>query len=139
MKPMLAFCAVLLLSTFACGQTGNDPERVVRRIVDAGSSEGHDQKVIGRLGDAGGILLTKILADRNLTSDTIDRALVVIDAVFADPTFVEVADDRQPRTTLLLLRYFDLSTNDTELKKRIADTGIYVQDRFAASLKPTKQ
>jgi hypothetical protein len=139
MKPMLSFCAVLLLSTLACGQTGNDPERVIRRIVDAGSSEGHDQKVIGRLGDAGAVLLTKILADRNLTSNTIDGALVVIDGVFADPTFVEVADDRQPRTALLLLRYFDLSTNDTALKRRIADATRYVQDRYASSLKATKQ
>ena len=42
-------------------------------------------------------------------------------------TFVEVVDDRQPRTALLLLRYFDLSTNDVALKKRIADAVKYVQ------------
>jgi hypothetical protein len=129
MRATLVICLAVILSALGNTQAGGDPERIIRRIVDDGISEGHDQKVIGRLGDAGAVLLTKILADRGLTSNTIDNALVVIDSVFADPTFVEVVDDRQPRTALLLLRYFDLSTNDVALKKRIADTVKYVQGR----------
>ncbi len=134
MKLTLAICASLILSSIAYGQTVNSPEHVIRRIVDSGVSEGFDQKVIGGMGDAGAVLVTKIIAGRVLTSRTIDNALVVIEESFADPTFVEVADDRQPRRALLLLRYLDLSTNDAELKKRIADTTKYVQDRYAASL-----
>jgi len=108
-------------------------------MVDTGAFEGHDQKVIGRLGDGGEVLLTKILAGRDLTSNTIENALVVLGGIFADPTFVETTGDRQPRTALLLLRYLDLSTKDAALKKRIADTGKYVQDRYTASLQATKR
>lgn len=138
MKLTVAIFAALILSSLVYGQTGGDPERVIRRIVDAGVSEGYDQKVIGGLGDAGAVILTKILAGRDLTRSTIDGGLVVIQSVFADPTFVEAAGDREPRTALLLLRYFDLSTNDAALKKRIADTVKYVRDRYAASLHATK-
>jgi|SRR5271157_4415734 len=135
----LAISVALILSSVVYGQTGNDPEHVIKRMFDTASFEGHDQKVIGRLGDAGAVLVTKILAGRDLTSQTIDTALVVIEGSFADPNFVEAANDRQPRTALLLLRYLDLSARDSALKKRIADTAKYVQDRYAASLQAPKQ
>jgi len=138
MKLMLVICVFLVLSGLSSGQAGNDPESVIGRMVDTGSLEGHDQKVIGGMGDAGAVLLTNVLAGKDLTSGTIDNSLVVIDAVFADPSLVEPAGDRQPRTALLLLRYFDLSTNDVALKKRIVDATKYVQDRYAASLRNSR-
>jgi hypothetical protein len=127
------------MSGAAHGQTGNDPESVIRRMVDIGFHEGHDQKVVGRLGDAGAVLVTKILAGRDLTPSTVDNVLAVLYQSFADPTFVETTSDRQPRTSLLLLRYLDSSASDAALKKRIADTAKYVQDRYAASVQATKQ
>jgi len=107
----LAISVALTLASLAYSQVGNEPEHIIGRIVDTGISEGHDQKVIGRLGDAGAVLVTKILAGRDLTSGTIDNSLVVIEGSFADPSFVESAADRQPRAALLLLRYLDLSTS----------------------------
>jgi len=139
MRLTFAICVSLILSTLAYSQSGNDPEYVIKRMVDTGAFEGHDQKVIGRLGDGGAVLLTKILAGSDLTSNTIDNALVVLAGIFADPSLVETTSNRQPRTALLLLRYLDLSTKDAALKKRIADTGKYVQDRYTASLQATKQ
>jgi hypothetical protein len=136
---ILAICLGLILSGPVQSQAGNDPEHVIRRIIDTGFLEGHDQKVIGHLGDAGAVLVTKILAGRDLTSGIIDNALIVIGGSFADPSFVDAAGDRQPRTALLLLRYLDLSTSDAALKKRIEDTAKYVQDRYAAFLQGTKQ
>ena len=138
MRATLVICLAVILSALGNTQAGSDPERIIRRIVDDGISEGHDQKVIGGIGDAGAVLLTKILADRVLTSNTIDNALVVLGEVFADPAFVEIPSDRQPRTALLLLRYLDLSTNDAALKKRITDRTKYVRDRYAASLQKNK-
>ncbi len=135
----LAICGALILSSLAYSQTGNDSKHAIKRMFDTGLLDGHDQKLIGRLGDAGAVLVTKTLAGRDLTSDTIDTALVVIAGSFADPSFVEATADRQPRTALLVLRYLDLSTQEAVLKKRIADTGKYVQDRYAASLQPKKQ
>jgi len=122
----------LVLLVPAHAQTGSEPEHIVRRNIDLGVFEGHDQKVIGGLGDAGAVLVTKILAGRDLTSNTIDNALVVIEAVFADPSSVKNAADRQPRTALLLLRYLDQSTGDGALKMRVADTRKYVEDRSQA-------
>jgi len=89
--------------------------------------EGHDQKVIGELGDASAVLITKILSDRNLTSQTIDNVLVVLGGSFADPAHLAIASDREPRTALLLLRYLDISTSDVGLKRRIADTRKYIE------------
>lgn len=139
MKLTFAIGLALILSGVAYGQAGNDPEHVIKRMFDTASFEGHDQKVIGRLGDAGAVLVTKILAGRDLTSQTIDTALVVIGGSFADPSMVETASDRQPRTALLLLRYLDLSASDTDVKKRIADTLKYVQGRYAKSLQGARQ
>jgi hypothetical protein len=62
-KLTVAILAALILSSLVYGQTVSDPEHIIRRIVDDGISEGHDQKVIGGIGDAGAVLLTKILAD----------------------------------------------------------------------------
>jgi hypothetical protein len=128
---ILAVCLSLILSSAARGQTVNDSERVIRRMIDSGFFEGHDEKVIGVLGDAGAVLVTKILADKNLTSNTIDNTLMVIRELFADPTFVNIMADREPRTALFVFKCLDSSTNDPALKKRIADTKEYVQQRYA--------
>jgi hypothetical protein len=130
----LTVCLILLPLGAACGQAGNDPQQVINRMLKAGFFEGHDQKVVGHLGDAAAVLVTKLLAGGDLTSDTIGNALVVIDESFVDPSLVENAADREPRTSLLVLRYLDLSTSDAELKKHIGDTRKYILDRYATSM-----
>src|SRR5215475_10005494 len=102
-------------------QPPSAPEAIIKRVIDSGISEGHDQKVIGQLGDGAAVLATKILAGRVPTPTNIDMSLVVLRSAFADPSFVE-ATDREPRTALLLLRYLDLCTNDSTVKQRIAET-----------------
>ena len=131
MRTTLVIFFALILSTLGNAQAG-DPERVIRRIVDDGILEGHDQKVIGELGDASAVLITKILSDRDLTSQTIDNVLVVLGRSFADPTSLAIASDRKPRTALLLLRYLDISTSDAGLKGRIAHTRKYIEDHTRA-------
>lgn len=101
--------------------------------------QGWDQKVLVHLGDAGAVLATKVLADRNLTPKTIGSALIVVENSFAEPKLVEVTADREPRTSLLLLRYLELSTSDAESRKAIVDTRKYVKDRYAAFLKATER
>jgi hypothetical protein len=109
MRLMTAFCLSMILLSVAYGQTGNDPQQVVARMVQTGFFEGHDQKVASRLGDAGAVLLTKIIAGKDLTSSTIGNALLVIEESFADPSLVETEGDKQPMTSLLVLRYLDLT------------------------------
>jgi len=40
----------------------------------------------------------------------IESMILVITLSYEDPRIVRAASDRQPRTTLLLLRYFELAT-----------------------------
>lgn len=131
MRLALVTCVGLLLCGLGEGQAGNNPEHIVQRIVDTGLSDGHDQKVIGYMGDAAAVLVTKILAGRDLTSMNVDGALVVFQSSFADPGFVDIVADRQPRTALFVLKCFDSSTSDPALKKRIEETREYVQQRYA--------
>jgi hypothetical protein len=126
----LTICLILSPLNVGHGQAGNDPLQVVDRMLRSGIFEGHDQKVVGRLGDEAAVLVTKLLEGRDLTSDTIENALVVIDESFVDPSLVQSSTDREPRTSLFVLRYLDLSTNDPELKKRIGDTRKYIVDRY---------
>ncbi len=136
MRLIFAIFLALVLSSIAYCQTGNDPGRIVKQIVDTGLIQGWDQKALFHLGDAGAVLVTKVLAGRGLTPKTIDSALMVISDSFADPSLVEAVSDREPRTALLVLRYLDLSTNDAESKKHVGDTRKYILDRYAASLQP---
>ena len=128
----------LALSGAAYGQGVNDPEQRVRQVISTGMIEGLDQKLFVHLGDAGAVLATKVLADRNLTAKTIGSALIVVENSFGEPKLVEVTADREPRTSLLLLRYLELSTSDAESRKNIADTRKYVQDRYATFLKASE-
>jgi hypothetical protein len=134
MRAILVICLAVILPALGNTQAGSDPEHIIRRIVEDGVSEGHDQKVIGGLGDVGAVLTTKILSDDDPTSRTIDNVLVVLEGSFANPALVAIAGDREPRTALLLLRYLDLSTNDIGLKRRIADTRKHILAHTAARL-----
>ncbi len=107
----------------------SEPEQVIARIIDAGVFEGHDQKVIGWLGDAAAVIVTRHLSERHLSKTDIEMTLVVLIGAFADPSFVRNDADRQPRTTLLVLRYLGLSTDDSKLKTRITDARKYIEDR----------
>jgi hypothetical protein len=109
------------------GRTPSAPEQVIARIIDSGG-EGHDQKVIGWLGDAAAVIVTKHLSQRHLSQADIDMTLIVLIGAFADLSFVRSEADRQPRTTLLVLRYLELSTDDPKLKTRIADAKKYIED-----------
>jgi hypothetical protein len=131
MRLIFVTCVGLLFCNLALGQARNDAEHIVRRIIDTGISDGHDQKVIGPMGDAAAVLVTKILAGRNLSSKDIDMALLVLEGSFADPSFVRIEADRQPMTALFVLKCFDSSTNDPALKKRIAEAREYMQQRYA--------
>ena len=138
MRVDLAVILCLALSGVAYSQSGSDPEQVVKKIINTGMIEGWDQKVLPHLGDAGAVLATKVLADKNLTSKTVGGVLIVVESSFAAPKFIEVAADREPRTSLLLLRYLELCTSDAESRKNIADTRRYIQDRYAAFAKGTE-
>jgi hypothetical protein len=112
----------------------NNPERAISNMVDAGIFDGHDEKLIGSTGDAAAVIVTKILAGRDLSARQIDNTLAVLNMAFRG---VASGPDAEPRTALFVLRELDLSTNDAQLRGRIAQTRKYVQDEFAKSTKPS--
>jgi hypothetical protein len=116
------------------GRIPSAPEQAIARIIDFGG-EGHDQQVIGWLGDAAAVIVTKHLSQRHLSQADIDMTLIVLIGAFADPSFVRSEADRQPRTTLLVLRYLELSTDDPKLKTRIADAKKYIEDHCVQSIR----
>lgn len=126
-------CVAIIIPCLAYSQSGNDPEQVIRRMVHTGIFEGHDSKVIGPMGDAAAVLLTKILAGSDLTAANIDMSLLVLRESFADPSTVQNAVDRQPRTALFVLRCLDSSTTDPSVRKRIANAAEYVEQQYLKS------
>lgn len=126
MKLLLAGLASLVLSGIVWGQTTATPEQVIRRMIESGAIEGRDQKIIGNLGDAAAVTVTKVVADKNLRSGEMDMVLIVLRRSFSDPNTIETSTDRQPRTTLFVLRYLECLTSDPELKAKIANAREYV-------------
>lgn len=104
------------------GQGQQDDERTVRLALSDIARGIHSATVekLNRLGDASSVALTKIIASKKLSADDIDHALVVISMSFAAPQAIHEESDRQPRTTLFLLGYLDVLTNDPSLKRKIA-------------------
>jgi|SRR5712664_1869462 len=130
MKTLLIMVVSLVSCGITDGQTGNNPEAVIERMIDSGSFEGHDQKVIGPMGDAAAVALTKVLAGRTLRADQIDSSLLILNIAFADPSMVEIASDRKPRAALFVLQAFDHLVQEAALKQRIAETRKYIQEQF---------
>src|SRR5882762_10320983 len=72
-------------------------EHIIRRNIDQGILEGHDTKVIAGIGDPAAVVITKVLAGRDLTAQQIDNALVVLNQAFGS---IEYGPDAEPRTEI---------------------------------------
>src|SRR6266700_2047073 len=105
-------------------------EDLIRTAITSGGWDGHMQKQFGRLGDAAAVTVTKVLTERNLSATEIDSVLAILTISFADPALVEATVDREPRSTLFVLRYLDLLASDSSTKRKIAETKTYVQEQF---------
>lgn len=138
MKLMLAILLLMVSSRVAYSQVLSQ-EQVIRRIIDSGISEGHDQKIVGGMGDAAAVMVTKLLAGRNLTSNEMDSILLVLTSAFADPSMIQTVSDREPRTTLFVLQCLGTSTGDSQLKTRITKTRSYVLERYEKYLKNSSE
>lgn len=112
------------------------PEDVIRRMLYQGITEGHDVGVVGGIGDAAAVIVTKVVGDRSLSPSQIDVVLAVLNMAFGDVT---PGPDAEPRTALFVLRQLDLSTNDVQLRGRVAKTRKYIADEFSKSTKPLTQ
>lgn len=131
MKSLVSLLACIALSYPTSGQTETAPEQTIRRMMDCGCLEGHDQKILGGMGDGAAVLITKVVAGRSLTDTEMDSILLVLNISFAGTA--QAASDRQPKTALFVLQYLDMITKNLDLKKRISETRKYVQDQSVKS------
>lgn len=135
-RVLLAAFFFLALSQPAQPQKTSTPEEAVSRIIDSGLLEGHDSKVIGGIGDAAAVAVTKVLGGREPGTAQIDRVLIVLNMAFGGVTS---GPDAEPKTALFVLHQLELSTNDTQLRGRIAQTRRYVEDEFYKTKKRSPQ
>jgi hypothetical protein len=91
-----------------------------------------DEKFCARLGDASSVELTKLLADKALSKQDIKAALRVIHMSYRAVALIEAPSNRQPGTTMFVLRLLALSTNDAEFERQIAATRTFVQDQCSS-------
>ena len=122
-----------LQTTLAYCQSGNDPNLVIERIIETGLIEGHDAKVIGGMGDAGAVILAKVLSDRDLRQQDVGGGLWILADAFAGDRCLLLNSGRKPWAAFLLLRYFDLSTTDAEVKNQIANVRKGIERNCAES------
>lgn len=134
LKCTVLACVLMLPNLTVIPNSQSESERIIRRMIKTGTYEGHDSKVIGPMGDEAAVIAAKVLGGRALSTPEMDTVLTILYQSFADPSQVDGADSRKPRTALLLLRYFELSTQDTGLKGRIESTRTYILEHYAKSL-----
>ena len=71
------------------------------------------------MGDAAAVAVTKFSGGKNLSGNETAKVLLIINMAFAAPKIVEIESDREPRTSLFVLKSLDSSTTDPELEKRL--------------------
>ncbi|HEV2492757.1 MAG TPA: hypothetical protein VG204_06750 [Terriglobia bacterium] len=81
---------------------------------------------LNRGGDAAAVAITKVVGARDISSDGITRILLLIHMSFEAPRIIENPSDRQPRTTLFILKYLSTLPASPELKKKIVETEQFV-------------
>jgi len=89
-------------------------------------------KWLPRFGDASAVALTKILADKPIADTDIPAILIVVRDSYDSPISIKDAADRQPRTTLYLLRSLTQATKDPRIVASIGETIAYVKSQYAA-------
>jgi hypothetical protein len=89
-------------------------------------------KWLPRFGDASAVALTKLLADKPIADTDISAILLVVRDSYESPISVEESKDRQPRTTLYLLRSLSQETRDPKILASIEETSAFVKSQYAA-------
>lgn len=88
------------------------------------------QKRLARLGDAVGIALLKILSTQDMQNlQTVRGLLPIVRDSFAQPDFVSVESDKNPKVTLFLLEYLTHNISDVGTVRDIEETITFVKQK----------
>jgi hypothetical protein len=92
------------------------------------------QKQLGRLGDAVGIALLKVLsADDLQNAEKVKSLLPIVRDSFTHPEFISIESDKQPKVTLFLLNHLRQNISDAATLKDIDDTIEFIQQKTQRS------
>jgi hypothetical protein len=144
MKTLLAIIVSLVSAGLCPSQEPNkatvilSAEDVIRRMIASGAYEGHDSKIIGGLGDAAAVTITKVLAEQKPKPGQIDSILLILTQAFANSSMMPMSSDQEPRTAFFVLQFLDFCTSDPQLRSRISETKRYIREQFAKSKQPRK-
>jgi hypothetical protein len=136
MKLVFRVLTCCLLSGLAPAQRVATPEELIATVIESGFWQGHDAKVIGGMGDAAAVGVTKVLAGRPLKESDIESVLLILNYSFGDLSLVQVAADREPRTALFVLLRLDAATSNPILRAEIAATRKEIEERWAKAKRP---
>ncbi|HYM11898.1 MAG TPA: hypothetical protein VEU62_14270 [Bryobacterales bacterium] len=131
MRFLLWILCVASWGSAYCQDASSRTEKMIEQIIVSGAIDGWTDKQLSRMGDAAAVAVTKLYGEKQFRADDVDGVLVVIHLSFSAPGIVETVSDREPRTTLFVLRYLDSFTADPTLKRRIAEERRYVLQQFA--------
>ncbi len=88
------------------------------------------QKRLGRLGDAVGIALLKILSTQDMeNSQTVKGLLPIVRDAFTQPDFISVESDKSPKVTLFFLEYLRHNISDAQTLRDIEETIAFVKEK----------
>jgi len=131
MKYSLIPIACLVLAQAASAQSVYSTEQIITNVLRSGVWEGQVDKRLRTEGGAATAVLTKIIAGREVSRGEVDTMLDMLRSSFSELGLIESTAEREPRTALFLLRYFDCVVYDAALKKKIADTRKSILETFA--------
>jgi hypothetical protein len=135
MKLLLLLLALIFTPGILHCQDRTTDERIIEGILSSGGYDGGAAKILGRMGDAAAVVVTKILGENNIKPNDVENILAVIHLSFSAPILVESPMDREPRATLFLLRDINSVTTDQKIKQRIAEERKFVLDQVAKPIK----
>jgi hypothetical protein len=130
MKTVVIVCTcIMLCEQAAIGRTSPVPAggdtpltltQIIQRIMNGGLWEGQMDKQLQRAGDGAAVVISKVISDRSLSDVEIETVLDMLERSFAEPSWIQTPDDRQPRTTLLIVRYLQSITLSQGLRAKAA-------------------
>lgn len=134
--PLIAgvcMAASLLSPSLSRAQTNSEKTvQIAMKDAEQGIYEGIVEKMLGRLGDASAVALTKLFAEKPIADSDIPPILLIVKLSYGSPEGIEEATERQPRTTLYLLHSLSQTTKDPKIVTSIEETSVYVKSQYAA-------
>jgi hypothetical protein len=133
---LLTCCAILTFVAVSTGQSPDDDPYSTRVVKDALSMRSGGRMVIrswsqrglSRLGDEVSIALLKMLDDSDLANPQVVRDLLpIVRDAFAEPQFIAIKENKEPKVTLFFLGSLRRNLSDTQTGELIDQTIEYVK------------